>query len=119
MRSVHAAGASDVVRLREWERTSWTYHAKGIWLSPPLSTDATKYSSDPYLTLLGSTNLNARSAALDTELSFILVTSSPELRRSLANEVNKLKEHTKEWQGEDRKVRPGTRVAAALVDGML
>ncbi|KIK66890.1 hypothetical protein GYMLUDRAFT_257598 [Collybiopsis luxurians FD-317 M1] len=54
------------VELREWEKDGWTYHAKGLWLSP--SAD-----SAPVLTLFGSTNLNSRSSDIDTELSFVMV----------------------------------------------
>ncbi|KAF5366095.1 hypothetical protein D9757_012707 [Collybiopsis confluens] len=49
------------VELREWEKEGWTYHAKGLWLSPPAD-------SAPVLTLFGSMNLNSRSADIDTEL---------------------------------------------------
>ncbi|KAG1723708.1 hypothetical protein EDB19DRAFT_348034 [Suillus lakei] len=34
------------ISLREWERDGWTYHAKGIWLSPSVD-------SPPVLTLFG------------------------------------------------------------------
>ncbi|CAL1705492.1 unnamed protein product [Somion occarium] len=100
------------VQLREWERDGWTYHAKGIWVRPtPTST--------PYITLFGSTNLNSRSANLDTELSFLLVTSSNTLRQRLAEEVEGLRAHTRPWHGGDRKVRIGTKALVALIGGML
>ncbi|KAF5326651.1 hypothetical protein D9619_004742 [Psilocybe cf. subviscida] len=54
------------VLLNEWEKPGWTYHAKGIWLTPTAD-------SSPTLTLFGSTNLNSRSAHIDTELSFVMV----------------------------------------------
>ncbi|KAF5346551.1 hypothetical protein D9757_014187 [Collybiopsis confluens] len=54
------------VELREWEKEGWTYHAKGLWLSPPAD-------SAPVLTLFGSMNLNSRSADIDTELLFVMV----------------------------------------------
>ncbi|KAF5380211.1 hypothetical protein D9757_008236 [Collybiopsis confluens] len=53
------------VELREWEKEGWTYHAKGLWLSPPAD-------SAPVLTLFGSMNLNSRSADIDTELLFVM-----------------------------------------------
>ncbi|EKM55253.1 uncharacterized protein PHACADRAFT_143344 [Phanerochaete carnosa HHB-10118-sp] len=100
------------VQLSEWEREGWTYHAKGIWLRPsPVA--------DPSLTLFGSTNLNSRSANLDTELSFVIVTSSPELRRQLREEVDALRAHVRPWRGEDRRVRLGTKALVAMVGGML
>ncbi|KAL7283697.1 hypothetical protein ACG7TL_003133 [Trametes sanguinea] len=72
--------------LNEWEREGWTYHAKGIWVRPAPS-------ATPVLTLFGSTNLNSRSANLDTELSFVLATTSPTLRQRLADEVDGLRTH--------------------------
>ncbi|KAM5532317.1 hypothetical protein V8D89_013996 [Ganoderma adspersum] len=127
MNAVRAAGtewpsnSSDVapgVQLHEWQRGGWTYHAKGIWVRPtPTST--------PALTLFGSTNLNSRSANLDTELSFVLATTSPALRQRLAEEVDGLREHATPWRGQDssdddaRRVRLGTRALVAFVGGML
>lgn len=85
---------------------------QGVWLRPTPS-------SHPVLTLFGSTNLNSRSANLDTELSFMLVTSSPSLRCALAEEVEYLRHHARPWQGDKRKVRFGTRVLVAMTGGML
>ncbi|TFK94834.1 hypothetical protein K466DRAFT_475480 [Polyporus arcularius HHB13444] len=114
-----APGSSDVipgVQLHEWEREGWTYHAKGIWVRPTPS-------SDPVLTLFGSTNLNSRSANLDTELSFVLATTSPSLQKKLASEVDGLRAHAHPWRGESdsksRRVRLGTRALVGLVGGML
>lgn len=64
-----ASGNFKGVQLSEWDKPGWTYHAKGIWLSP-------SSRSLPILTLFGSTNLNSRSAHLDTELSFLMVIPS-------------------------------------------
>ncbi|KAI0780539.1 hypothetical protein BD413DRAFT_463267 [Trametes elegans] len=104
------------LQLNEWERTGWTYHAKGIWVRPTPS-------STPVLTLFGSTNLNSRSANLDTELSFVLATTSPTLRKRLAEEVEGLRANAHAWRGEqnseERRVRMGTRALVGVVGGML
>ena len=84
----------------------------GIWVRP-------NPSAAPVLTLCGSTNLNSRSANLDAELSFVLATTSPELQKALADEVDGLHAHAHQWRGEERKVRVGTRVLTGLVGGML
>ncbi|KAI0672826.1 hypothetical protein C8Q78DRAFT_1021589 [Trametes maxima] len=112
-------GSSEVspgVRLDEWTRDGWTYHAKGIWVRPTPS-------SAPALTLFGSTNLNSRSANLDTELSFVLATTSLTLRQRLAEEVDGLRTHARTWRGEgnseERQVRLGTRALVGVVGGML
>lgn len=101
----------------------------GIWLSP-------SPTSAPILTLFGSTNLNSRSADLDTELSFLMLTSSPKLREELAKEVKELRRYVGRWKGAapgeadgrrqresgeggGRKVRFGTKLLVWLVGGML
>ncbi|KAI6132057.1 hypothetical protein EDD16DRAFT_669646 [Pisolithus croceorrhizus] len=120
MRAVRAAGrdatseggSSSAVRLSEWVREGWTYHAKGIWFSP-------SQSSPPILTLFGSTNLNSRSANLDTELSFVMLTSSKDLQKSLQAEVNGLWQCALPWRGAERHVRWRTRTIVGMVGGML
>ena len=133
MRAARAAGRlsdqrDDAVTLSEWERQGWTYHAKGglsrpdvprvcsfyagIWLSP-------SKDSPPVLTMFGSTNLNSRSANLDTELSFVMVTSSQALQRTLHDEVRNLRQWAGPWRGADRKVRLRTKAIVGLVGGML
>ena len=85
---------------------------EGIWLRPtPLS--------HPNLTLFGSTNLNSRSSNLDTELSFMMVTTSPLLRKRLGEEVEGLREDSGAWRGGERNVRIGTRILVGLVGNML
>lgn len=127
------------VQLREWEKDGWTYHAKGSYrylLTYHLSPSSMGYllltffmlpgiwvrptpTSTPYMTLFGSTNLNSRSANLDTELSFLLVTSSDSLRQRLADEVEGLRSQTASWRGGHRQVSLGTRALVAIMGGML
>ncbi|EIN07132.1 hypothetical protein PUNSTDRAFT_104642 [Punctularia strigosozonata HHB-11173 SS5] len=143
MRAVREArrDEADGIKFKEWERDGWTYHAKGIWLSPPSSADWSTPAQGPIMTLIGSTNLSSRSANLDTELSFVLLTCSPSLRAQLQREVNGLQGSlaagdrvpttsesnqtwTRDWRGEDeslpgRKVRLGTRVLVSMMGRML
>lgn len=123
------AGGASGVHLAEWHKSDWTYHAKGmsflqstiyiriescagIWVSP-------SHSSAPYLTLFGSTNLNSRSAHLDTELSFFMLTSSESLRRQLQVEQAAISAHAEPWRGAERRVRLGTKALVKLLGGML
>ncbi|WWC86145.1 uncharacterized protein L201_001018 [Kwoniella dendrophila CBS 6074] len=107
------------VRLREWEKEGWTYHSKGIWLSPSLP------KSNPFFTFIGSSNLSTRSLNLDTELSLLMMTSSPSLRKALNQEVKSINKDAKDvgadtWNSEERKVSLLARVLVALgVEGML
>ncbi|WVW82198.1 hypothetical protein I302_104204 [Kwoniella bestiolae CBS 10118] len=109
------------VKLREWEKKGWTYHSKGIWLSPTSSST----NSNPFLTFIGSSNLSTRSLTLDTELSLIMMTSSPTLRKSLGQEVKTINKDSKyvgeeTWNSEERKVSWLAWVLVALgVEGML
>ncbi|KAJ7234201.1 hypothetical protein B0H12DRAFT_1143141 [Mycena haematopus] len=116
MAAVQHAGRQSSVQLNEWEREGWTYHAKGIWLSEAAD-------RPPLLTLFGSTNLNSRSAHIDTELSFLMLipehSASDSLRRQLVDEVDNLRVHSSPWKGATRRVRIGTKALVSLVGGML
>ena len=106
------------MQLQEWDREGWTYHAKGLWVSPT-------QGERPVLTLFGSTNLNSRSANLDTELAFVMLVPSSEdesamkLREDLDREIQGLRAHAVPWRGEQRRVRLGTKALVGLVGGML
>nr|XP_019014884.1 CDP-diacylglycerol-glycerol-3-phosphate 3-phosphatidyltransferase [Kwoniella pini CBS 10737]OCF53665.1 CDP-diacylglycerol-glycerol-3-phosphate 3-phosphatidyltransferase [Kwoniella pini CBS 10737] len=119
------------IRLKEWEKQGWTYHSKGIWISPSNSTIPgntnlnPSINTNPFVTFIGSSNLSTRSLNLDTELSLVLITSSPTLRKSLAQEVKTINKDSKDvnditFKAEDRKVSLLARILVALgVEGML
>jgi CDP-diacylglycerol--glycerol-3-phosphate 3-phosphatidyltransferase len=77
------------------------------------------------MTFIGSSNLSTRSLTLDTELSLLMTTTSPSLRRALHAEVKGLNQHTTvvgkdTWSLPERKVGTLTKVLTALgVEGML
>ncbi|PWN40411.1 hypothetical protein IE81DRAFT_325580 [Ceraceosorus guamensis] len=58
-------GEEKGVRMKEWTRHGWTYHAKGIWLSRDANTD-------PFVTLIGSSNFGNRSDARDLECTLLV-----------------------------------------------
>jgi CDP-diacylglycerol--glycerol-3-phosphate 3-phosphatidyltransferase len=70
------------VRLYEYLRPSWTFHAKGLWLYTSPSAD----SAGPALTLIGSPNFGYRSVHRDLELQLALVTTNHRLRQQLHQE---------------------------------
>jgi CDP-diacylglycerol--glycerol-3-phosphate 3-phosphatidyltransferase len=88
------------------------YLSAGIWLSP-------EPESLPILTLFGSTNLNSRSAQLDTELSFVMLANSMAVRKKLQLELQGLNEFAEDWKGNQRNVRVITKVLARLLSGYL
>ncbi|CAK5269581.1 unnamed protein product [Mycena citricolor] len=113
MAAVARAGKQPSVQLNEWHQDGWTYHAKGIWLSEP--------NEPPMLTLFGSTNLNSRSAHIDSELSFLMLppAGAEELRNRMGDEIQGLRAHAVPWQGADRNVRIGTKMLVGMVGNML
>ena len=61
------------------------------------------------MTFIGSSNLSTRSLALDTELSLLLATSSPSLRRALGDEIRQLDKNAiqvgeETWSSPERRV---------------
>ena len=56
---------------------------------------------------------------MDTELSFIMLTTSNSLRKRLGEEVEGLREDSGEWRGGQRSVRLGTRALVGAVGSML
>ncbi|XP_063218156.1 CDP-diacylglycerol--glycerol-3-phosphate 3-phosphatidyltransferase, mitochondrial isoform X2 [Bacillus rossius redtenbacheri] len=83
LRAVVAAGQEARVCLWEYRRAGWTYHGKGLWYSRP-------GEHAPCLSLVGSSNMGARSVQRDLESQAGLVTADPELRARLADERDSL-----------------------------
>ncbi|KAK3843699.1 MAG: hypothetical protein J3R72DRAFT_440592 [Linnemannia gamsii] len=82
-----AAGNAERIKIEEYARKGWTYHAKGLWVYPP-------HSDLPVMTTIGSPNFGYRSIVRDLEAQLFLVTSNPGLRKSLHEELNNLRKHT-------------------------
>ena len=74
------------VSFFEYERTKWTYHAKGLWYYPP-------ESNLPNLTLIGSSNFGERSVNRDLEAQICLVTTNRHLQERLQAECEHLFKH--------------------------
>ena len=96
----------------------------GVWVSQQESPTSPPV---PSVTLFGSTNLNSRSANLDTELSFLMETRSLTLRERLGKEVQSLwKDATpvgeEVWRSQGRRmggVPYSTQALVSLVGSML
>lgn len=89
------------LKLDLWDRENWTFHSKGIWLERLRQTDpdpnplirdgesstaedtvgsSTDDASEEWmLNLVGSSNFGYRSAYLDSELQFAILTRDPEV----------------------------------------
>lgn len=110
-------GRHEGIVLKEWKKQGWTYHAKGLWVSPE--------QDRPFLSFIGSSNLSTRSLNLDTELSLFLGTRNESLRKALGDEVAHLNANShvvdaRTFALPERKVSLSAKVLVALgVEGML
>ncbi|XP_006869716.1 PREDICTED: CDP-diacylglycerol--glycerol-3-phosphate 3-phosphatidyltransferase, mitochondrial [Chrysochloris asiatica] len=76
---VCSLGQQERVRLQEYWRRDWTFHAKGLWLY-------LAGSSLPCLTLIGSPNFGYRSVHRDLEAQIAIVTENRALQQQLHQE---------------------------------
>ncbi|CAI2322340.1 unnamed protein product [Caenorhabditis sp. 36 PRJEB53466] len=72
------------VKLHEYFRDGWTFHAKGLWME----------QGNQMTTFVGSSNYGYRSVHRDLEAQVVVVTSEEELLTRLSQEKNKLFEHS-------------------------
>jgi CDP-diacylglycerol--glycerol-3-phosphate 3-phosphatidyltransferase len=70
------------VRIFEYNRSKWTFHAKGLWL----------HDKDglPICTLIGSSNFGQRSEDRDTEAQIMILTQDEKLREKMEQERSRL-----------------------------
>ncbi|KAK4055148.1 CDP-diacylglycerol--glycerol-3-phosphate 3-phosphatidyltransferase [Microbotryomycetes sp. JL201] len=141
------SGRENHISIREWRRPGWTYHAKGIWLSPSYPNPVRDFKSHnlspfadandadlyfrhsgrqrPCLSLIGSSNYGRRSASRDLEANVLIQTTSRDLSLELKREVESIREYAVDrvndrlFAKKDRKVKEGVKVAAKLIEDML
>uniref|UniRef100_M3YP32 CDP-diacylglycerol--glycerol-3-phosphate 3-phosphatidyltransferase n=1 Tax=Mustela putorius furo TaxID=9669 RepID=M3YP32_MUSPF len=82
-RELCSLGQQERVRLQEYWRRGWTFHAKGLWLY-------LAGSGLPCLTLIGSPNFGYRSVHRDLEAQIAIVTESRALQQQLHQEQEQL-----------------------------
>lgn len=110
------------VELREWRKYGWTYHQKGIWVSPPSKHNT---ALRPTITIIGSSNYGSRSERLDLECSLLITTTADSLRNALANEVSDMRYDARDimkkdaFEAPDRKVGVVDRFLTKLLKSML
>lgn len=86
VRRVSAGGWADRVKVAEYEREAWTFHAKGAWVSPAEGVD----QGLPCVVFVGSPNLGRRSVDRDAECQLMITTDNAGLRQRLAQERDAL-----------------------------
>lgn len=93
VQAVHNSKHQSSTILKEWRKGTvgepggWTYHAKGLWVTLP-------GSSNPSLSLVGSSNYTKRSYSLDLEANALIVTQNEELKKRLGDEQRWLQDST-------------------------
>ncbi|KAK4057730.1 CDP-diacylglycerol--glycerol-3-phosphate 3-phosphatidyltransferase [Microbotryomycetes sp. JL221] len=140
-------GKENHITIREWRKQDWTYHAKGIWLSPSLPNPIRNLSTtnlspfndandnDLYfrhfwkqpvsLSYIGSSNYGQRSAQRDLEANVLLTTTNKRLQQRLTNEVEHVRQdaidqvNDRLFNKKDRRVKEGVKIAAKLIRDML
>ncbi|ORX44396.1 hypothetical protein BCR36DRAFT_586248 [Piromyces finnis] len=92
-KQVHDGSAKKDLELRihEYVRPGWTYHAKGLWASYK---DPETGELLPNVTILGSTNFGRRSMNRDVEAQVLMITDNKKLQKDMANEIKNLLNYT-------------------------
>ncbi|XP_076293454.1 phosphatidylglycerophosphate synthase 1 isoform X2 [Lasioglossum baleicum] len=76
-------GQENRIKLWEFIKPGWTYHAKGLWYSLP-------GQEKPNLTLIGSPNFGYRSVSKDLETQIAVMTKNQTLQNELQKEYERL-----------------------------
>ncbi|CAM9953788.1 unnamed protein product [Discosporangium mesarthrocarpum] len=107
-------GESSVLRVLEWQREGWTFHAKGLWVLEDLrahgNVDPNSQVQTPtpalrcLLSVCGSSNFGRRSTERDLESQLMVVTHNRRLSEELGREWGGLLRRTtgltlQGWQG--------------------
>ncbi|VIO98050.1 Phospholipase D. Active site motif family protein [Brugia malayi] len=74
------------IRMFEYNRPGWTYHAKGLWIDSKQSSLSA--------TIIGSSNFGHRSVHRDLEAQFLITTCSEKLKRGLQEERSRILDYT-------------------------
>ncbi|KAI9209781.1 uncharacterized protein BJ171DRAFT_7409 [Polychytrium aggregatum] len=117
LRQLKGAGRSESVELYEYKKDRWTFHAKGLWCTPP-------QQKHPVLTVVGSSNFGQRSMDRDLEAQVVLITKNAEVSKKLGQNLEFIM-HTTSIVDEatldrpDRQVHYLVKLAARLIRTML
>lgn len=95
--------------LREYSRPGWTFHGKGMWITPVKSGSVKSKCSNSALSVFGSSNFGLRSFGRDMEAQLYVYTKNPVLCSLLEHERTRTIAHTEVvadhiWNRPDRKL---------------
>uniref|UniRef100_A0A1I7RRT6 CDP-diacylglycerol--glycerol-3-phosphate 3-phosphatidyltransferase n=1 Tax=Bursaphelenchus xylophilus TaxID=6326 RepID=A0A1I7RRT6_BURXY len=75
------------IRLLEYQRPGWSFHAKGIWIN---------WKDNYVATVIGSSNYGYRSTIRDLEAQIMIVTKNEVLKQRINEEKNMMLEYTRQ-----------------------
>ncbi|KAG0226542.1 CDP-diacylglycerol--glycerol-3-phosphate 3-phosphatidyltransferase [Actinomortierella wolfii] len=109
-------GNEERVKIEEYKRNGWTYHAKGLWIYPP-------QSQLPVVSTIGSPNFGYRSLVRDLEAQLFVVTKNRSLQEKLNKELANLRQRTTAvtdatFQAPDRAVPNWVKGASQIIRSM-
>ncbi|KAI8592532.1 hypothetical protein BDZ88DRAFT_392177 [Geranomyces variabilis] len=106
------------ITVSEWKKPGWTFHAKGLWCTPP-------GEKTPVLAFIGSSNFGYRSLYRDVESQAVIVTGDATLRTALQKNLDDLWADSTVMTPEQldanpaRKVHPGVAITTRIIRTML
>jgi len=90
-KQIHDESSNKGLKIHEYVRPGWTYHAKGLWASYK---DKETGELLPNVTILGSTNFGRRSMKRDIEAQVLMITDNKKLQKDMADEIKNLLNYT-------------------------
>jgi CDP-diacylglycerol--glycerol-3-phosphate 3-phosphatidyltransferase len=123
-KQIHDSSSSNKdsdLRIHEFVRPGWTYHAKGLWASYK---DPETGELLPNVTVLGSTNFGRRSMNRDVEAQVLMITDNKKLQKNMANEIKNLLNYTvlvnnDTFNNQERYVSPQIKFCTYIFQNML
>lgn len=121
MKSLTLYDKADQIHLMEWQKGvvtqpgGWSYHAKGFWIFDGV------IPSNPFLTIIGSSNYTKRAYSLDLESNVVILTKDEQLQQKIGSEASHLLKHCKEVtlqnfkEDEDKQVGMGVKMATKML----
>nr|CCA18642.1 unnamed protein product [Albugo laibachii Nc14] len=106
---LRGAASGSAKTLREYNRAGWTFHGKGMWITPVKLTSSSHEGSTSALTVCGSSNFGLRSFGRDMEAQLYIYTKNRKLCSSLEHEKTSTLAYTEVvadhiWDRPDRKL---------------
>ncbi|RKP18973.1 hypothetical protein ROZALSC1DRAFT_29379, partial [Rozella allomycis CSF55] len=97
MKTIRRAKCDDRIRLYEFDKQGYSFHAKGLWIFDK--------DGKPFLSTIGSPNLGYRSAYRDMESQVFLKSDNDEINAAIVEDARRILEDSYVLTEEDLKSR--------------